>query len=99
MTFNDIIFDGAAVFEVVAATVDEAHLGFVRVFLEAVVGHLVAPHRGIASAASTRRRRVPLAVAFAPLVDDRHAATWVRGKSNSGVMYSVLGSGRSAVQI
>lgn len=93
MTFNDIIFDGAAVFEVVAATVDEAHLGFVRVFLEAVVGHLVAPHRGIASAASTRRRGVPLALALASLVDDRHAAAWVRGKSNSGVSCSVVRSG------
>jgi hypothetical protein len=99
MALNDIVLHGAAIVEVVAPTMDEAHFGFVRVFLEAVVGHLVAPHGGIASAASARRRGVPLAVAFAPLVDDRHAATWVWGKSNGGVMYSVLGSGRSAVQI
>jgi hypothetical protein len=99
MTLDDIVLHGAAVFEVVAPTVDEAHFRLVRVFLETVVGHLVAPHSGVASAAAARRRGVPLAVAFAPLVDDRHAAACVGGKSDSGVDSSVLGSGRNAVQI
>jgi hypothetical protein len=53
VALNDVLLHRAAVVEVVAPAVHEAHLGFVRVFLEAVVRHLVAPYRGIAASSAS----------------------------------------------
>lgn len=77
------VLDGAALFKVVAAAMDQTHLGFVRIFLEGAIGDLVAPDGAVATAGSACGAGLPLALALSLLVDDGHEC--------EGVLVTVAG--------
>jgi hypothetical protein len=75
-----------ALLDRLALAVDKAHFGLVGVFLEAVVGNLVALDGGVA-ARSTARGRLPVALPLALSEDGRHGV----GSGGTGKMFAMAG--------